>query len=99
MSLTRVTSADLASVSAQLSIGSQEIDDHLAAMRDMVQSLAGSDWPGAGSSVFESFRQQWNTSAANLREAVEGISGLLSSAAAAAHAAEQTAGQQTPGSA
>lgn len=99
MSLTKVTSADLASVSAQLSIGSQEIDGHLAAMRGTVQSLAGSDWPGAGSSVFESFRQQWNTSAANLREALEGISGLLSSAAAAAHAAEQQTGRQAQPSA
>ncbi len=89
MALIKVTSEDLATVAAQLSSGSEEIDSQLARMRGLVQSLVSSDWQGAASSSFDSLYQQWNTSAANLREALDGISRLVANAATAYANTEQ----------
>jgi WXG100 family type VII secretion target len=89
MALIKVTSEDLATVAAQLSSGSEEIDSQLARMRGLVQSLVSSDWQGAASSSFDSLYQQWNTSAANLREALDGISRLVANAATAYASTEQ----------
>lgn len=89
MALIKVTSEDLANASAQLNSGSQEIDAQLATMHSLVQELVASDWQGAASSSFESLYQEWNTSAANLREALNGISRLLSNAASAYASTEQ----------
>jgi WXG100 family type VII secretion target len=81
MALIKVTSEELASASAQLTSGSQEIDTQLTSMRSLVESLVAADWQGAASSSFESLYQEWNTSAANLQQALEGIATLLSKAA------------------
>jgi WXG100 family type VII secretion target len=89
MSLIKVTSEDLANASAQLNSGSQEIDAQLGSMHSLVQELVAGDWQGAASSSFESLYQEWNTSAANLRQALEGISRLLSNAASAYASTEQ----------
>lgn len=89
MALIKVTSEDLANASAQLSSGSQEIDTQLNTMHNLVQELVSSDWQGAASSSFESLYQEWNVSAANLRQALEGISKLLAQAASAYSATEQ----------
>jgi WXG100 family type VII secretion target len=89
VALIKVTSEDLATVAAQLSSGSEEIDSELTTMRGLVQSLVASDWQGAASSAFDSLYQQWNTSAANLREALEGISRLVANAATAYANTEQ----------
>jgi WXG100 family type VII secretion target len=89
MALIRVTSEDLANASAQLSSGSQEIDSQLTTMQNLVQELVASDWQGAASSSFESLYQEWNTSAANLRQALDGISKLLANAASSYAATEQ----------
>jgi WXG100 family type VII secretion target len=89
MALIKVTSEDLATVATQLSSGSEEIDSQLARMRGLVQSLVSSDWQGAASSSFDSLYQQWNTSAANLREALDGISRLVANAATAYANTEQ----------
>ncbi|HUY52374.1 MAG TPA: WXG100 family type VII secretion target [Streptosporangiaceae bacterium] len=77
----KVTSEELASASVQLSMGSREIHSQLAAMRNTVQSLAGCEWQGADSSSFGSLCQQWNTAAAHLREALDGISTLFANGA------------------
>jgi WXG100 family type VII secretion target len=87
--LIKVTSEDLANASAQLSSGSQEIDTQLLSMQNLVQGLVASDWQGAASSSFETLYQEWNTSAANLRQALEGISKLLANAASAYASTEQ----------
>lgn len=89
MALIKVTSEDLANASAQLSSGSQEIDTQLNTMHNLVQELVSSDWQGAASSSFESLYQEWNVSAANLRQALEGISKLLAQAASAYSSTEQ----------
>jgi WXG100 family type VII secretion target len=89
MALIKVTSEDLANASAQLITGSQEIDTQLSTMHNLVQDLVSSDWQGAASSSFESLYQEWNTSAANLREALDGISKLLANAASSYATTEQ----------
>jgi WXG100 family type VII secretion target len=89
MALIKVTSEDLASVAAQLNRGSEDIDAELTRMRALVQSLVASDWQGAASSAFDQLYQQWNTSAANLREALDGISRLVANAATAYANTEQ----------
>jgi WXG100 family type VII secretion target len=89
MALIKVTSEDLSNASAQLNSGSQEIDAQLSTMHSLVQELVASDWQGAASSSFESLYQEWNTSAANLRQALEGISRLLSNASSAYASTEQ----------
>jgi WXG100 family type VII secretion target len=89
MALIKVTSEDLATTAAQLSRGSADIDNELTTMRNLVQSLVASDWQGAASSAFDQLYQQWNTSAANLREALDGISRLVSNAATAYANTEQ----------
>jgi WXG100 family type VII secretion target len=82
MNPVEVTPQDLASVSAQLNTGSQEIHSQLTTLRDTVQALARSNWQGAELSTFGSLCQQWNTAAANLREALDGLSRLLARGAA-----------------
>jgi WXG100 family type VII secretion target len=89
MALIKVTSEDLANASSQLSTGAQEIDSQLGSMHSLVQELVASDWQGAASSSFETLYQEWNTSAANLRQALDGISKLLSHAASAYASTEQ----------
>jgi WXG100 family type VII secretion target len=89
MALIKVTSEDLANASTQLSSGSQEIDTQLNTMHGLVQELVSSDWQGAASSSFESLYHEWNTSAANLREALDGISKLLANAASSYATTEQ----------
>jgi WXG100 family type VII secretion target len=89
MALIKVTSEDLATVAAQLSSGSEEIDSQLTTMRGLVQSLVASNWQGAASSAFDTLYQQWNTSAANLQEALDGISRLVANAATAYANTEQ----------
>jgi WXG100 family type VII secretion target len=93
VSLIKVTSEDLSSASARLSSGSQEIDGQLASMRSLVQSLVGGDWQGTASTSFDTLYQQWNTSAAGLREALDGISQLLANAANSYAATEQQISQ------
>lgn len=97
MALIKVTSEDLASASAQLSTGSQEIQSQLTSMRNLVQSLVAADWQGAASSSFESLYQEWNTSAANLQEALDGIAALLAKAAASYASTEQQIQQSMHG--
>ena len=89
MALIKVTSEYLANASAQLSSGSQEIDSRLSTMHNLVQELVGSDWQGAASASFETLYQEWNTSAANLQQALDGISKLLANAASSYAATEQ----------
>ncbi len=97
MALIKVTSEDLANASSQLNSGSQEIDTQLNTMHSLVQELVSSDWQGAASSSFENLYQEWNVSAANLRQALEGISKLLAQAASTYSATEQQIQQSMHG--
>jgi WXG100 family type VII secretion target len=85
----KVTSDDLMTVSGSLQSGAGEIDSRLKSMRGQVQSLIESGWQGAASSQFGSLFTEWNQGAAQLNQALEGISKLLTSAATTYAEAEQ----------
>ena len=79
MSLLKVTSEQLLDLSSYLNTGSQQVQSELDDMRRRLEPLA-SDWEGAASGNFQALWAEWQTSARNLREALEGISTLLRNA-------------------
>jgi WXG100 family type VII secretion target len=85
----KVTSDDLMTVSGSLQSGAGEIDSRLKSMQAQVQSLIESGWQGAASSQCGSLFTEWNQGAAQLNQALEGISQLLSKASSTYAEAEQ----------
>ena len=73
----RVTPEDLRAVSSNLNTGADSINEQLGQMRNQVQGLVDGQWEGAASQSFRDMYEKWNTSAANLHEALMGISNLL----------------------
>jgi len=82
MSLIKVTSEDLNTLSTQVASGSSQIQDQLAQMAGQVTGVVGGDWQGVASSQFNTLWDEWQRSAAGLKDALDGISRLLGSAAA-----------------
>jgi WXG100 family type VII secretion target len=81
MGLIRVTSEDLHSLSGQVATGSVSIQDQLSRLQSEVHSVVGGDWQGAASSQFNALFEEWQKSAAGLKDALDGISRLLGHAA------------------
>jgi WXG100 family type VII secretion target len=81
MSLIKVTSEDLHSLSGQVASGSASIQDQLGRMASEVSAVVGGDWQGIASSQFNTLWDEWQRSAAGLRDALDGISRLLANAA------------------
>ena len=50
-------------------------------MQGDVSSVLGGEWQGAASGQFQSLWEEWQRSAAGLRDALDGIAQLLGSAA------------------
>ena len=73
----RVTSDSLSGVSNQLSSGSQSIESQLQNLKSLVDGLVGGDWSGAASQSFQELYSQWDQSAIQLKESLQGISELL----------------------
>jgi WXG100 family type VII secretion target len=80
MSLIKVTAEDLHSLSGQVSTGSTQIQDQLARMQNEVLNVVGGDWQGAASGQFNTLWDEWQRSAAGLKDALDGISRLLNNA-------------------
>ncbi|HEY3773590.1 MAG TPA: WXG100 family type VII secretion target [Solirubrobacteraceae bacterium] len=80
MSLIKVTAEDLHSLSSQVSTGSTQIQDQLSRMQNEVLNVVGGDWQGAASGQFNSLWDEWQRSAAGLKDALDGISRLLNNA-------------------
>ena len=91
-SMIKVTSPDLHNVSTQLINGSSDIEAKLATLHAQVKGLVDSGWQGAASGAFDHLYDQWNTSAAQLKQALDGIGRQL---AATATTYEQTEQQLT----
>lgn len=81
MTLIKVTSEELHTLSGQVSAGSASIQDQLSRMATEVTSVVGGDWQGVASSQFNTLWDEWQRSAAGLKDALDGISRLLGSAA------------------
>ena len=80
MSLIKVTAEDLHSLSGQVSTGSTQIQDQLSQMQNQVLSVVGGDWQGAASGQFNALWDEWQRSAAGLKDALDGIARLLNNA-------------------
>ena len=81
MSLIKVTAEDLQTLSTNVSTGSASIQDQLSRMQGEVSSVVGGDWMGTASGAFHARYEEWNRSAAGLKDALDGISELLAHAA------------------
>lgn len=88
MSLIKVTSEDLHSLSAQVTNGSSSIQEQLSNLQSQVSGVVGDSWIGAASGQFNELYEEWNRSAAGLREALDGIARLLNSAGSSYQANE-----------
>jgi len=89
MSMIRVTAEDLERVAGQIRSGEASVNDQLSALKAAVDSLVGGDWAGAASAQFEQMYTEWNQGAAQLNQALVGISELLDNAAKAYRETEE----------
>lgn len=80
MGYLKVTAEELNTVSAQLQSSAAQIADENTRALGMVNGLVGQGWEGAASGQFSQLFQQWKTSADQMQEALQGISGLLDKA-------------------
>jgi WXG100 family type VII secretion target len=79
----KVTFDDLHTTSSDLSAGSTTIGDELTRLKTKVDNLVSLGWNGAASDAFGLMYTSWQTSAGQLRDALDGISGMLGTAATA----------------
>ncbi len=75
-----VTSSELRDTSGDMRTAAESISDELTRMMSRVQALTSS-WTGQAASSFDSYYQQMNTGWAQVREAMDGVAGMLDSAA------------------
>ena len=78
----KVTPEQLHETSARFTAGAGSIDSTLADLNGRVSAL-GDVWVGQASGRFNALYQQWQTSANQLRQALEGISQLTAQAGSA----------------
>jgi WXG100 family type VII secretion target len=81
MSLIKVTAEDLQRLSTHVMKGSESIQEQLSGLQAEVSSVVGGDWMGAASGAFHQRYEEWDRSAATLKDALVGISQLLAHAA------------------
>jgi WXG100 family type VII secretion target len=81
MTAIKVTSEQLRSVSSQLHTGSEDVSQQLQSMESKVKALVDADWQGAASDSFRDLWDKWHTGAAQVKEALDGISQMLGQAA------------------
>ncbi len=77
----KVTSEQLDSVSKQLQTGSEDVSQQLRSMESQVKGLVDADWQGAASDSFRDMWDKWHTGAAQVKEALDGISQMVGQAA------------------
>jgi WXG100 family type VII secretion target len=89
MGMIKVTSEDLQRQAVQIQQSSSRIEDELTALKSQIDTMTSGDWLGAASSQFQTLYTNWNTSATNMKQALDGISSLLTSTAQAYAQTEQ----------
>lgn len=97
MAMIKVTSDQLRSVSQDLRSGSEEVSQRLESMRSQVQGLVDADWQGAASDSFRDMYEQWNQGARQVKEALDGISQMLGTAAQTYQDTEEALARQMRG--
>lgn len=81
MAAIQVTSEQLQSTSSELKSGSEEVAQQLNTMESKVKSVVDADWKGAASDSFREMWDQWQQGAAQVKEALDGISDMMAKAA------------------
>jgi WXG100 family type VII secretion target len=84
----KVTPEQLQQVSGQLQAGASNVDGILAQLASAVAPL-GSDWAGVAQARFQELWAQWQRSAKQLNESLNGISHLMRQASATYAQTEQ----------
>lgn len=84
----RVTPEQLQGLAAQVARGAGEIERQLGGLGQTLAPL-GSEWAGQAQQQFQQLWGEWHTAAVRLREALDGISRLMSQAGQAYATAEQ----------
>lgn len=74
--LIKVTPEQLQSVAGQLAAGAAQIETTLGQLAGQVAPL-GSDWAGGAQQRFETLWAEWQSSARNLHQALEGTSTMM----------------------
>ena len=83
MSLIKVTSEELRATSADLQRGGEDVAQQLQSLEGKGRSLVDAEWSGAASDAFRDLWTQWHQGASQVKDALDGISGMLSRAAQA----------------
>ncbi len=89
MSLIKVTSEELHTLSGNVATGSNQIQDQLGRMQSQVLGVVGGEWQGQASGQFNHLWDEWQKSAAGLKDALDGISRLLGNAGTQYQATEE----------
>ncbi|MGH9042032.1 MAG: WXG100 family type VII secretion target [Acidimicrobiia bacterium] len=97
MTTLKVTSEQLQSVSSQLQAGKEDVEQQLTSMETKVRSLVDADWSGAASDSFRDLWDKWHTGAAQVRDALQGISTMLNETAKAYQETEDALATQLRG--
>jgi len=97
MTTLKVTSEQLLSVANQLSAGKEDVEQQLLSLESKVKSLVDADWSGAASDSFRDLWDRWHTGANQIRDALQGISQMLTETAKAYQATEDQLTSQLRG--
>jgi WXG100 family type VII secretion target len=84
----KVTPDQLHGMSGSVARGSSDIDGTLRGLQGQIAPLVGGEWAGQASQQFDAMYQQWQRSAQQLTQALQGISRLLANAGTAYAQAE-----------
>jgi WXG100 family type VII secretion target len=81
MSKILVSSEEVNGVSGNLSTGAGDIESQLKQMESQVKGLIDANWTGMASDSFRTLWDKWHVGAAQLNEALTGISKMLAATA------------------
>lgn len=83
----KVTSSELTTLSGEVNGVAENVGSDFSALQSKVLGVA-TEWTGQAASSFQALYDEWNKGAAQIQEALAGISQLLSGAAATYDQAE-----------
>jgi WXG100 family type VII secretion target len=97
MSKILVTSEEVTGVSGNLATGAEDVASQLGQMESKVKALIDANWTGTASDSFRGLWDKWHHGAAELNEALTGISTMLGETARAYQETEDKLASQLRG--
>lgn len=80
MSLIKVSSEELSMLSSQCAAAASAIAEQYTTLGGQVAAVAEVEWQGVAATQFNGLFTEWKTAAANMEQALSGISTMLSTA-------------------